>query len=1676
MTTQYSERALGLLPHHHMRSGHEAVTQHSQASSSYYCAPQQRLSNAPRQFAYPTQHAVTQRTTTQQDGGLSFAEHLLRRKTPHGTISAGYDATPVDKASPLPAAKHILVSPLPSSGHAPPPHPTFPAESWQQYRPGQNIPLSQHPSILHGNPSISSRPPNVAHAVDLNVEYPPAWQFPGGIDSVLNQNLPFHPSQRYYFQYGSTVPTVLPATTHAYTGPTVSVGTGLYGPYWPDGAYVPYRPAPIRDDRYYPIHSRNGLATTSRDFYQNTQSHDVHQSPHPYTQARTGSNDLHSLNAPGFSKSAHNPYGMSHDTFPGTFHGQQDGQPTFQPHHYHPDPREVASRNSGSFWHSQADAARPPSVFAQDIRQGVSDALFKEKIFRWAHINYVDLLATLQQSAKTNPYSAKDQGSQSSKPKFYPKPPRQPGSEFPTAGHDNMDSHRLQAIRHSEDQYRQQPVVDDPEVRPTTAIYAPNRRPSHQGDFRTGLGLPNDRVQSFSDHYTDKYRTIRRVSGPGAVQTYNTAMSQSSPQTNAAAALELVERLCEESHEDWIEGMLLAGCLAYALGDFCKAMHWYQTILVRDSSHVEAMSNLAATLLALNRREEALNYWFAAVKLRPSYFEAVEHLVGLLSNTQRGKEAVNIIEHIEQALRMKSEGEYLRGTETFSESDSDTRSRTSSIATIESQEKPKFEYEDPGRPTSLDMIRNEGQCIGSASRGYNIPASENHRLLGLIHAKGNMLFGLGNHQGAAAAFEEAIMIATCRRQNGIKGLIREILAGFADSQNRGYDGDQRTISKEPVLLFPNSALKTRFMLFPRSGHLPGLEAVEQGQPLNAAIQTTSNSLLSLAKIYQDHLTNVGTSGGTRASVGPRDILALYYLSLSLLPSPSTANNVGILLATVQQSVPQHLALESSASAKQVLNIPGVVPGSGVHLALEYYNFGLNIDKRHAHLYTNLGSLLKDIGQLNAAIKMYEKAVDCDGSFDIALANLANAVKDQGRIADAIGYYRRAVHANPDFAEAVCGLATALNSVCGWQGRGGVFADQGSRDRFHVDEKGMLLQAEIGFGWLSRVVEIVEKQLKDGEYWGRGTLTSNTIEVLCQELTAVNTFSNGTQNIQKQRSLKQALRSWSGNRWEGSRIVRLVERAIRHIGWQWYQDRYRYGRVYNKSRYKRPDLPAALSSPHAPTVLPFHTFTAPLSAKQIRQISQRNGLRISVSTLRSSWLPPTVYPPPPPPSPHLNVGYVSSDFNNHPLAHLMQSVFGLHSPTRVRAFCYATTSSDGSPHRKQIEREAPVFYDASSWSIEKLVNQIVEDGIHILVNLNGYTRGARNEVFAARPAPIHMSFMGFAGTLGAEWCDYVFADTISVPSTTLSPWRRNVEIEDRLHPDSLVEDAEDWVYSENIIFAKASFFCCDHKQSAPDAKDGPPPLQDRHTRELAWEDEQARRWKLRKERFPGLSDDAVILGNFNQLYKIDPTTFRMYLRILSHIPKAILWLLRFPDIGEQNLLTFARKWAGDSTASRIVFTDVAPKGEHIMRASIVDLFLDTPECNAHTTAADVVWSGTPIVTWGRWEYKMCSRMAGSILASALPLGPEGDRVREDLIVKSEEQYETQAIELARGLIYSAVGPPGRGRGRLMDIRRMLWEGRWTSRLFDTKRWVKDLEKAYWEAWTKWERGDGGDIWL
>lgn len=644
-----------------------------------------------------------------------------------------------------------------------------------------------------------------------------------------------------------------------------------------------------------------------------------------------------------------------------------------------------------------------------------------------------------------------------------------------------------------------------------------------------------------------------------------------------------------------------------------------------------------------------------SIKLRPSYFEAVEHLIGMLCSDHRGNEAVGIIEFVERSLRLPKPEE----TSGYHSETSSNAERDSCESSGTSADNIALDYDIDGDrlfpSTNTKEIGDYSAQPGHGSSGFSVPDSENGRILALVHAKGNMLYGLGDIDGASKAFEDAVLISTGRGFHGIQDLIGKIVNVLSLDGMCSLRTDPKSPSQAaghlPLLLPPDKALQTAQLVFTKNGGLPGLRHVPDGLARRAAVSTTSNSLLSLAKIFQDAMSNSSSRQRiSRMPTGIGDILALYYLSLSLQPSPSTANNVGILLASVQQP-PAFRPLHSRETSSQP-TIPGVIPGSGVALALAYYNYGLNLDSRHAHIYTNLGSLLKDIGQLTAAITMYEKAVACDSSFDIALANLANAVKDQGRTSDAIEYYRRAVASSPEFAEAVCGLANALNSVCDWAGRGGVILDGGKQDRWHVDEHGMIVDAKTngkGGGWMKRVVDIVAKQLKDGSVWGQGTLQDQALHHFLRQLNAAD--SGGQWPAEKQTSMEAAIRSWMGQRWEGVRLLRLVERANKRAMHRWYQDKHMQNRQLPPSHYLRAQVPSSLTVPNAPTVLPFHTFTCPLSAKDIRMISQRNALRISCSTLKMPWMQGSVFSPPTPPSPNLNIGYVSSDFNNHPLAHL-----------------------------------------------------------------------------------------------------------------------------------------------------------------------------------------------------------------------------------------------------------------------------------------------------------------------------------------------------------------------------------------------------------------------------------------
>lgn len=1592
----------------------------------------------PSQLALPLRsgrdsHSHTALTFGTRHGGLRQAvaqEDLLRRKTPGGILAGAYDGAPTGTSlEGIHATKHLVLQDSARQAYNRPPSTYHMASA--------HLPMD----LSGANTGATAN-----HWSPYNVHATGSQQWPASLDHGPPDPRTDISSNSYttrglqFDQFGRRQVMQPPVQTPI--GPTVSNELGPYGPYWPNGTFVPYRPASARDQQWTPggysdySTRQQALQPPRLDFSWQTQN-EGHQKPYDAAPQAHAQRDL-----------AYPDSGLD-------YHTSRDP--------------ETFDLSAARLKQSQARRDQPGWVdTSMNSTYNVHNqpTVDPEALLRTAHQFYDRLVAAVH-SARKKGRRHSQPGSR--RPEIYPMPARRaslstrcesagPGSSHQQ--HGQYPFHKSHQTQPSFTQFPEHPSshVHSQHANPPSRVAA-GQSYRHNGSFNY-FGRPTQHLAQSSDNFS------------------NMQVDCPDPTTPAAwSILAALNDVIVLGGKRWIDGMQLAGCISYVLGDYESALDWNRTIIDLEPDHVEAASNLAATLLALGRREEAVSRWRHVVKLKPAHFEAVEHLVGVLCFDNRHRDAIQIIDYVQQSLRKH-----------------DDHSHT---------------LKNSNNNHIITSIHHQASQNTNLRPRYSTLPQDNGRLMALIHAKGNVLYNLRDHVGAAQAFEEVVLLAVGQLEGDITELVKDITAALSRSDGQGQDQDPGPLSSEDmVLLNPEKALETVRICFPPYGYLPGLMHLPSAMALKAAVSVTSNSLLSLAKIFQDNM-----NPSTPASAVPwrgckvQDILALYYLSLSLQPSPSIANNVGILMASVEPTPAQ------KRHNKRFVHFAGVIPGSGVALALEYYKYGLGLDSKHAHLFTNLGSLLKDIGQLPKAIQMYEQAVACDSNFDIALANLANAIKDQGKVNEAIVYYKRAVAVNPKFSEAVCGLANALNSVCNWSGRGGALIAEGQLDRWHVGDSGDLIDAlqtnHTRSGWIKRVVEIVDTQLKEGESWGKDLLRQDHIDVLSQQVVRHCSDAGTAEKVQS--GVMAMLQSWAGNAFAGARIVRLVERSMRQICWQWYQDKYVLKKEQPLASYLRPSLPSGMMVPSAPTVLPFHTFTFPMTAKQIRLISQRNGLRVSCSTLKSPWLPKTVFRPPAPPSPVIIVGYVSSDFNNHPLAHLMQSVFGMHDPTRIKAICYATTPSDNSIHRQQIEREAPIFRDASSWPVERVVSQIVEDGCHILVNLNGYTRGARNEIFAARPAPVQMSFMGFAGSLGAEWCDYLLADEVAVPPSVLRPHRSSVSLGDLAVDDTYISQTTpaentDWVYAENIVYTRATFFCCDHAQSsASKASTG------------TFANELSARARMRLQLFPDLPLDTVILANFNQLYKIDPTTFRTWLRILGRLPNSVLWLLRFPEAGEAHLRRTAYAWAGAAVANRIRFTDVAPKAIHISRAAAADLFLDTPECNAHTTAADCLWSGTPLLTLPRYKWKMCSRMAASILAGSLGVAADAEgraaqlksgdddvveRVRawQELVAQDEDDYEAIAIRLGESLRYTAPAArplraneqhpgieqhdapsdnDGECSGRLAELRHILWKARTqrkTAALFDTRRWVADLDCAYEEVWRRWEKGQGGDIWL
>jgi predicted O-linked N-acetylglucosamine transferase (SPINDLY family) len=317
------------------------------------------------------------------------------------------------------------------------------------------------------------------------------------------------------------------------------------------------------------------------------------------------------------------------------------------------------------------------------------------------------------------------------------------------------------------------------------------------------------------------------------------------------------------------------------------------------------------------------------------------------------------------------------------------------------------------------------------------------------------------------------------------------------------------------------------------------------------------------------------------------------------------------------------------------------------------------------------------------------------------------------------------------------------------------------------------------------------------------------------------------------------------------------------------------------------------------------------------------------------------------SDRLRLGYVSADFHRHATSYLMAELLECHDRSRFEVFLYSLGRDDGSELRTRIQASGSLLVEARDMTPTELAQRIRSDGIDILVDLKGYTRDAQPAVFAHRPAPVQVAYLGYPGTSGASYMDYIVGD----------PWV--TPLDSARH------------YAEKIAQMPGCYQCNDGTRAVP-----VPACRADH----------------------GLAEEGFVLCGFNESYKISPEVFDVWCRVLNRVPNAVLWLLECNADSKAAL----RREAGSRGVDpdRLVFAPKIDNAAHLRRVACADLFLDTWPCNGHTTVSDMLWCGVPVVTYSGRTF--ASRVAGSLLhAVGLP----------ELVCSDASAYERLVQDLA-----------------------------------------------------------------
>ena len=676
------------------------------------------------------------------------------------------------------------------------------------------------------------------------------------------------------------------------------------------------------------------------------------------------------------------------------------------------------------------------------------------------------------------------------------------------------------------------------------------------------------------------------------------------------------------------------------------------------------------------------------------------------------------------------------------------------------------------------------------------------------------------------------------------------------------------------------------------------------------------------------------------------------------------------------------------SSASLFNIQGAVLRSlgQLDLSLAAFKKAINIKPDYAEPYKIIGVILREQGKLEEAVEAYRKAIDIKPDYVEVFFNMGNALREQGKLDEAIEACNKALAIRPDYAEAYCNIGNTLrvqgkldeaikayiqsvsikpDCVEAYHNMGVVLKDQGKLDEaIKACKKALLLKPDYAEAYSNLGIALADQgKLEEA--------TKAYKKSLAIKPDYAEAYNNMAIALKDQGKLEEAIEAYDKAleiepNYETARTAKLHQKA--HIcDWDGI----------------------AGDSAFIPKLGTSEKCVSPFDLLSLEDSPKRHQTRSEIyakAKYPKNPLPPAVKPSKRPK--RIRIGYFSTDFKEHPVAYLIAKVLEKHNRDQFDVFGYSLHGDKQSKMRKRLIESFDCFINVQDMCDRDVALQARKDGIDIAIDLNGYTQNNRAGIFAYRAAPIQINYLGYPGTLGADYMDYIVTDKCLVPSEKQK------------------------YFNEREIYLPHTYMPTDDSREFS-------------TRILTRTD-------------MGLPENAFVFCCFNNNYKITESEFSIWMRLLNKVDNSVLWLRQSNQLSNLNLKNEAQKQ--NVEPSRIIFADRVPMDEHLTRHRLADLFVDTFNFNAHTTATEALWAGLPVVT--KMGQGFAARVAGSLLnAVGLP----------ELITQTEQDYEALILTLA-------TNP-----GMLAKIKQKLEANHLTHPLFDTDLYTKHLEDAYQQAY-------------